>query len=97
MANKDVAKPEEAPNTHATYERSEDQTTTQKKGEASDGKRSTPLPAGGEIKGNMKTEEPTGWDQAPQDIDDPEKKRHPRVDGVGGSEENSAKRLKKSS
>lgn len=91
MANNDVAKPEEAPKTEATYERAEEQTTTQKKGETSDGKRSTPLPAGGKIDGSMHTEEPTGWDQAPMDIHDPEKKRHPRKDGVGGSEQDSAK------
>ena len=32
----------------------------------------------------MHTEEPTGWDQAPQSIDNPRQKRHPRPDGVGG-------------
>lgn len=93
MANKDVAKPEEAPKTHATYERAEED-TTQRKGETSDGKRTTPLPAGGKIEGDMHTEEPNGWDQAPQDITDPEKKRHPRVDKVGGSESSSAKTKK---
>jgi hypothetical protein len=40
----------------------------------------------------MKTEEPDGWDQAPTDIKDPRQKRHPRPDGVGGSERDSAKR-----
>lgn len=94
MANKDVAKSEVAPKTHASYERSEDQTTTEKKGETSDGKRSTPLPTGGKIEGDMKTEEATGWDQAPQAIQDPEKKRHPRPDKVGGSEAESAKKRK---
>ncbi len=46
--------------------------------------RPSPLPAGGSIKGSMKTEEPLGWDQAPQSISDPEMKRHPRPDGAGG-------------
>ena len=33
---------------------------------------------------SMKEEEPEGWDQAPQDIDDPQQKRHPRTEGKGG-------------
>jgi hypothetical protein len=33
----------------------------------------------------MFDEEPTGWDQAPNDIKDPEKKRHPRTEGKGGT------------
>ena len=37
-----------------------------------------------QISGSMKTEEPTGWDQAPQAIDNPRQKRHPRPDGAGG-------------
>lgn len=40
-----------------------------------------------EIEGDMTTEEPLGWDQAPQSIPDPEQKRHPRPDGVGGVKE----------
>ena len=36
------------------------------------------------IAGSMHTEEPTGWDQAPQAIADPKQKRHPRPDGEGG-------------
>lgn len=36
------------------------------------------------IEGSMHTEEPTGWDLAPQDIKDPQQKRHPRPDGEGG-------------
>ena len=36
------------------------------------------------IEGSMHTEEPTGWDQAPQAISDPRQKRHPRPDGIGG-------------
>lgn len=42
-----------------------------------------------DIEGDMTTEEPLGWDQAPQDVKDPEKRRHPRPDGVGGSEPDS--------
>lgn len=34
---------------------------------------------------SMFEEEPLGWDQAPQDIDDPQKKRHPRQEGRGGT------------
>jgi hypothetical protein len=34
---------------------------------------------------SMKDEEPMGWDQAPQDIDDDCQKRHPRTDGRGGT------------
>jgi len=33
---------------------------------------------------SMKEEEPTGWDQAPQDIQNPKMKRHPRTEGKGG-------------
>ena len=43
-----------------------------------------PLVPESEISGSMKTEEPLGWDQAPQAIDNPRQKRHPRPDGVGG-------------
>lgn len=58
----------------------------------SDAAHPTPLPAGGAIKGSMKTEEPQGWDQAPTDIKDPRAQRHPRPDGLGGSEPDLAKR-----
>ena len=34
---------------------------------------------------SMKDEEPLGWDQAPTDIKDPEKQRHPRTEGKGGT------------
>jgi hypothetical protein len=34
----------------------------------------------------MKDEEPLGWDQAPTDIQDPTKQRHPRTEGKGGVE-----------
>ena len=37
------------------------------------------------IVGDMKTEEPDGWDLAPQNISDPRQQRHPRPDGVGGA------------
>lgn len=47
-------------------------------------KHEKPLVDEDEIDGSMMTEEPTGWDQARQDIDDPEQKRHPRPDGLGG-------------
>ena len=43
-----------------------------------------PVVSEDQISGSMKTEEPTGWDQAPQAIDNPREKRHPRPDGVGG-------------
>ncbi len=33
----------------------------------------------------MFDEEPTGWDQAPQAIKDPQQKRHPRTEGKGGT------------
>lgn len=33
---------------------------------------------------SMKDEEPLGWDQAPTDIHDPERQRHPRREGKGG-------------
>ena len=35
---------------------------------------------------SMKEEEPMGWDQAPTDIHDPERRRHPRTEGKGGVE-----------
>jgi hypothetical protein len=42
-------------------------------------------PAANQPGHSMKDEEPTGWDQAPQDIDDNRQKRHPRTDGRGGT------------
>lgn len=33
---------------------------------------------------SMLEEEPDGWDLAPQDIDNPREKRHPRTEGKGG-------------
>ncbi|MGC4030761.1 MAG: hypothetical protein QM754_03280 [Tepidisphaeraceae bacterium] len=51
---------------------------------SNDSTTSPPLVAESEIAGSMHTEEPTGWDQAPQDIHNPREKRHPRPDGVGG-------------
>lgn len=38
----------------------------------------------GQVAHSMKDEEPTGWDQAPQDIHDPQQQRHPRTEGKGG-------------
>jgi hypothetical protein len=35
---------------------------------------------------SMHDEEPLGWDQAPTDIKEPRKKRHPRKKGKGGVE-----------
>ena len=43
-----------------------------------------PLIDESEISGSMHTEEPTGWDQAPQSIKETRHKRHPRPDGTGG-------------
>ena len=34
---------------------------------------------------SMHDEEPLGWDQAPTDIHDPTKQRHPRTEGKGGT------------
>ena len=34
---------------------------------------------------SMNDEEPMGWDQAPTDIHDPAKQRHPRHEGKGGT------------
>lgn len=53
---------------------------------STDSTTSPPLVNENEIAGSMHTEEPTGWDQAPQAIDNPRQKRHPRPDGVGGIE-----------
>jgi hypothetical protein len=36
---------------------------------------------------SMHDEEPLGWDQAPQNIQDPRQKRHPRTKGTGGLKE----------
>ena len=80
--------PNEVPETDATYERSNEDPTLKR----ADAKSPSPLPSGGKIAGSMKTEEPDGWDQAPMDIKDPRAKRHPRPDGVGGSDPASAKR-----
>ena len=51
----------------------------------------TPSPAGSPAAApqqpdhSMFEEEPTGWDQAPQNIKDPQQKRHPRTEGKGGT------------
>lgn len=83
--NKPTSRSDEVPEPAATYERT-DNKTTKKEGETSVQGRSEPLPTSGPVRGDMLSEEPLGWDQGPQDIHDPEKKRHPRKDGVGGSE-----------
>jgi hypothetical protein len=86
--------PDQLPQTDATYERTRANTTGSPTGSSqpsSQDVRKSPLPAGGTIEGNMKTEEPTGWDQAPQEAQKPENKRHSRPDGVGGSDPKSSK------
>lgn len=77
--------PTDAPQTDATYERTRESTSQPR----SDAGRPGPLPPGGAVKGDMKTEVPDGWDQAPTDIHDPQQQRHPRPDGVGGTERES--------
>ena len=42
-------------------------------------------PAADQPDHSMKDEEPMGWDQAPNDIDDNRQKRHPRTEGRGGT------------
>jgi hypothetical protein len=44
-----------------------------------------PLVPEDKIDGDMHSEEPLGWDQAPTDIHDPRDKRHPRAEGAGGA------------
>ncbi|MDB5294245.1 MAG: hypothetical protein JWO31_228 [Phycisphaerales bacterium] len=39
----------------------------------------------GDVNHSMNDEEPTGWDLAPTNIQDPTQKRHPRPDGKGGT------------
>lgn len=48
------------------------------------GRPSKPVVPEERIEGDMTTEEPLGWDQAPQDIKNPTQKRHPRTEGKGG-------------
>jgi len=43
------------------------------------------LPAPEQPDHSMKDEEPLGWDLAPQNISNPEHKRHPRTEGKGGT------------
>src|SRR5262249_25157076 len=43
------------------------------------------LPPPAAVDHSMHDEEPDGWDQAPLDIHDPEKKRHPHIGGKGGT------------
>ena len=84
---------QQVPETDAVYERTRASTTRQKSSgdpENPGDVRETPLPAGGSIEGDMTTEEPTGSDQAPQGATQPKNKRHPRPDGVGGSDPKSS-------
>ena len=99
MQKKEAVPPTEVPETAATYERAQparslggaDSTPPRSSTPTSDQQRAAPLPAGDvPVAGSMKTEEPTGWDLAPNDIQDAERKRHPRPDGVGGSEHGAA-------
>ena len=97
MQKKEPVPPTEVPETAATYERINQQKVSLKSSDAmspektSDQQRAAPLPTGNvAVAGSMKTEEATGWDLAPQDIQDAERKRHPRPDGVGGSEHGAA-------
>jgi len=45
---------------------------------------SQPLP-GQDPQSSMNQEEPLGWDQAPKEASDPSDKRHPRIEGRGGT------------
>lgn len=83
---------EQVPETDATYERTRASTTKDAGGKSPTSKdvRRTPLPTGGTIEGDMKTEEPDGWDKAPQEATKPRNKRQPRPDGVGGSDPKSS-------
>lgn len=94
MQNKEPVPPTAVPETAATYERTKQNSDPKPADMKTSGvatssdARNGPLPAGGAITGDMKTEVPTGWDQAPNDIQDAQSKRHPRPDGVGGSDPN---------
>ena len=92
MKKNPPAAPEAVPETDSTYERTRSQTTGAPGGfeRTSKDVRKTPLPTGGSVEGNMKQEEPLGWDQAPQAAQKPRNKRHSRPDGVGGSEPDSS-------
>jgi hypothetical protein len=90
MQKQEPMKPHQVPETDSTYERTRAATTKPSSQPQKSDVRKTPLPAGGTIEGDMKTEEPTGWDQAPQGATAPRNKRQPRPDGVGGSEPDSS-------
>jgi hypothetical protein len=104
METKQNVPPVEVPETAATYERTRGNTsvkgsetvppraTPESERPAPTSDRSAPLPPGGEVAGDMTTEEPDGWDLAPNDIQEAEQKRHPRPDGVGGSDPNNSTR-----
>jgi len=78
------------PPTHRTPDRNAPEGTTGKKTnrpasdsmETSTDKQADAEP--GSVNHSMHEEEPTGWDQAPQSIQDPQQKRHPRTEGKGG-------------
>jgi hypothetical protein len=55
---------------------------TQAPGNAPDKDR---LPPPEPVDHSMLDEEPDGWDQAPQEIQNPRRKRHPRTEGKGGT------------
>lgn len=100
MQKQEPVPPTAVPETAATYERTK-QNNDVKPADAKNSSVATtsdargPLPAGGVIAGDMKTEVPTGWDQAPNDIQEDQRKRHPRPDGVGGSDPNNTTRSEK--
>lgn len=93
MQKEEPVPPTAVPETAATYERTK-QNNDVKPGDQKDSAVVTaadlqgPLPTGGEVTGDMNTEVPAGWDMAPNDIQEAQRKRHPRPDGVGGSDPN---------
>lgn len=92
--NKDLAKIEKVPEPAATYERTDGETVKNRQ-QTSEQARPAPLPSTDGVEHSMHDEEPNGWDLAPQDISDPEQKRHPRPDGLGGSERESTTKLRR--
>lgn len=97
MQPNEPVSPNAVPETAATYERTK-QNNDVRPGEQKNSAVVTPadargpLPPGGAIAGDMNTEVPDGWDQAPNDIQDVQSRRHPRPDGVGGSDPNNTHR-----
>ena len=70
-------------------DRSDDATSNQQVPErqinADDGVPDYVPPAANQPDHSMHDEEPDGWDLAPNDISDPQQKRHPRIEGKGGT------------